>query len=73
MPDGISSELESSIRARGVVIAKTDVSEFYKKGGGSVKCMIGDLGPVESSGSSESAGASGSSASSSEPPSAADR
>jgi hypothetical protein len=23
-----------------------DVSEFLKKGGGSVKCMIGDLGPV---------------------------
>jgi hypothetical protein len=23
-----------------------DVSEFLKKGGGSVKCMIGDLGVV---------------------------
>jgi hypothetical protein len=25
----------------------SDVSEFLKKGGGSVKCMIGDLGVFE--------------------------
>jgi N-dimethylarginine dimethylaminohydrolase len=46
MPEGISPELERAIRARGVTIATTDVSEFYKKGGGSVKCMIGDLGEL---------------------------
>jgi N-dimethylarginine dimethylaminohydrolase len=46
MPDGISRELESAIRARGVEVVKIDVSEFYKKGGGSVKCMIGDLGEL---------------------------
>jgi N-dimethylarginine dimethylaminohydrolase len=46
MPDGISPDLERAIRARGVTIVKVDVSEFYKKGGGSVKCMIGDLGEL---------------------------
>jgi N-dimethylarginine dimethylaminohydrolase len=46
MPDGISPALESAIRARGVTVVKADVSEFYKKGGGSVKCMIGDLGEL---------------------------
>jgi N-dimethylarginine dimethylaminohydrolase len=46
MPDGITAELESAIRARGVTVVKVDVSEFHKKGGGSVKCMIGDLGEL---------------------------
>jgi N-dimethylarginine dimethylaminohydrolase len=44
MPLGISAELEEEIQERGVRVVKVDVSEFYKKGGGSVKCMIGDLG-----------------------------
>jgi N-dimethylarginine dimethylaminohydrolase len=44
MPEGISSELEKAVRARGVEVLKVDVSEFKKKGGGSVKCMLGDLG-----------------------------
>jgi N-dimethylarginine dimethylaminohydrolase len=44
MPAGISPALEARIRAHGTRILKTDVSEFYKKGGGSVKCMIGDVG-----------------------------
>jgi N-dimethylarginine dimethylaminohydrolase len=44
MPDGVSDKLTGQIRERGVRIVKADVSEFYKKGGGSVKCMIGDLG-----------------------------
>jgi N-dimethylarginine dimethylaminohydrolase len=44
MPDGISSRLEDAVRDRGVTVIKVDVSEFHKKGGGSVKCMIGDLG-----------------------------
>ena len=34
------------IRARGVIVLTSDVSEFYKKGGGSLKCMIGDLGEL---------------------------
>jgi N-dimethylarginine dimethylaminohydrolase len=46
MPEGISPTLETAIRTRNVTIAKTDVSEFYKKGGGSLKCMIGDLGDL---------------------------
>ncbi len=46
MPDGISDDLEARIRERGVHVLKTNVSEFYKKGGGSVKCMIGDLGKI---------------------------
>jgi N-dimethylarginine dimethylaminohydrolase len=46
MPDGISPRLEDAVRAWGVSVLKVDVSEFHKKGGGSVKCMIGDLGPL---------------------------
>jgi N-dimethylarginine dimethylaminohydrolase len=46
MPQGITGALERTIRDRAVTILKTDVSEFYKKGGGSVKCMIGDLGEL---------------------------
>jgi N-dimethylarginine dimethylaminohydrolase len=44
VPEGISPALESALRERGVRPLKADVSEFYKKGGGSVKCMIGDIG-----------------------------
>jgi len=39
--------LLAQLRERGVTPVTIDVSEFLKKGGGSVKCMIGDLGPVE--------------------------
>ncbi len=46
MPAGISERLQSAVRERGVTPLLVDVSEFLKKGGGSVKCMIGDLGPV---------------------------
>jgi len=48
MPGGISDALHARVRERGVTPITVDVSEFLKKGGGSVKCMIGDLGPVES-------------------------
>jgi len=48
MPDGVSSRLRDQVRERGVTPIPVDVSEFLKKGGGSVKCMIGDLGPVAS-------------------------
>jgi N-dimethylarginine dimethylaminohydrolase len=44
MPDGLSDKLLGEIRERGVIPVPVDVSEFLKKGGGSVKCMIGDLG-----------------------------
>jgi N-dimethylarginine dimethylaminohydrolase len=47
MPGAVSDELQARVRERGVTPVVVDVSEFLKKGGGSVKCMIGDLGPVE--------------------------
>jgi N-dimethylarginine dimethylaminohydrolase len=49
MPSGVSDRLLDQVRERGVTPVTVDVSEFLKKGGGSVKCMIGDLGPVEDS------------------------
>ncbi len=47
LPAGVSEGLLSEIRERGVRPLAVDVSEFLKKGGGSVKCMIGDLGPMK--------------------------
>jgi N-dimethylarginine dimethylaminohydrolase len=49
MPGGVSERLQAQLRERGVHPVVVDVSEFLKKGGGSVKCMIGDLGPVGAS------------------------
>ena len=46
MPKGITSSLHGEVTDRGVEILSADVSEFHKKGGGSVKCMIGDLGEI---------------------------
>ncbi|MFQ5417108.1 MAG: dimethylarginine dimethylaminohydrolase family protein [Myxococcota bacterium] len=46
MPDSSSQHLRDQVRERGVTPIPVDVSEFLKKGGGSVKCMIGDLGVV---------------------------
>jgi N-dimethylarginine dimethylaminohydrolase len=57
MPGGVSERLQAQVRERGVSPVVVDVSEFLKKGGGSVKCMIGDLGPVEGDGSQQSGGA----------------
>ena len=48
LPGGVSERLLDQVRERGVTPLVADVSEFLKKGGGSVKCMIGDLGPVRS-------------------------
>jgi hypothetical protein len=45
MPAGVTTELQAEVRARGVEPVLVEVSEFLRKGGGSVKCMIGDLGP----------------------------
>ena len=47
LPQGTSQRLLDRIRARGVTPILIDVSEFWKKGGGSVKCMVGDLGPLD--------------------------
>jgi N-dimethylarginine dimethylaminohydrolase len=47
MPGGVSDALQARVRERRVTPITVDVSEFLKKGGGSVKCMIGDLGPVD--------------------------
>jgi N-dimethylarginine dimethylaminohydrolase len=44
MPQGVSARLADTVRACGARVVEADVSEFHKKGGGSVKCMIGDLG-----------------------------
>ena len=69
MPGGVSEQLQAQVRERGVTPITVDVSEFLKKGGGSVKCMIGDLGPVavsEPAGSSASPEASAASADPSE-------
>ena len=44
MPAGVSDRLLAQVHERGVTPMTVDVSEFLKKGGGSVKCMIGDLG-----------------------------
>jgi N-dimethylarginine dimethylaminohydrolase len=46
MPAGITARLHAQIRDRGVELHTADVSEFHKKGGGSVKCMIGDVGEL---------------------------
>jgi N-dimethylarginine dimethylaminohydrolase len=44
LPEGVSPRLLAQLRDLGVTPLTVDVSEFLKKGGGSVKCMIGDLG-----------------------------
>lgn len=44
MPEGVSDKLQNEVESRGVKPVLIDVSEFLKKGGGAVKCMIGDLG-----------------------------
>jgi N-dimethylarginine dimethylaminohydrolase len=43
MPEGVSAALLQQIKERGVTPITIDVSEFLKKGGGAVKCMIGTL------------------------------
>jgi N-dimethylarginine dimethylaminohydrolase len=53
MPYGVSERLQAQVRERGVTPVLVDVSEFLRKGGGSVKCMIGDLGPWTDDGAGE--------------------
>ena len=50
LPAGVSDRLLDQVSERGVKPVTVDVSEFLKKGGGSVKCMIGDLGIVTEGG-----------------------
>ncbi len=47
MPAGVSDALVARLEGLGFPVTRVDVSEFFRKGGGSVKCLIGDLGPVE--------------------------
>jgi N-dimethylarginine dimethylaminohydrolase len=47
MPTGISEDLKRKVEEKGVRVVQVDVSEFKEKGGGSIKCMIGDLGQSE--------------------------
>ncbi len=47
MPKGVSMQLKEQIKERDVTPIEVDVSEFFEKGGGSVKCMILDLGPYQ--------------------------
>jgi N-dimethylarginine dimethylaminohydrolase len=45
LPQGVSAQLQRAVRDRGVEPVTVNVSEFLAKGGGSIKCMILDLGP----------------------------
>jgi N-dimethylarginine dimethylaminohydrolase len=47
MPDGVSDHLLREVRARSIEPLLVNVSEFLAKGGGSIKCMILDLGPSD--------------------------
>lgn len=47
LPQGVTDALLQKIRERGVEPVTVDVSEFLAKGGGSIKCMILDLGPTQ--------------------------
>jgi len=46
MPEGVSDKLLGEIRTRSILPVLINVSEFLAKGGGSIKCMILDLGPT---------------------------
>jgi N-dimethylarginine dimethylaminohydrolase len=45
MPEGVSRQLVNEVQSRSVEPVLVNVSEFLAKGGGSIKCMILDLGP----------------------------
>jgi N-dimethylarginine dimethylaminohydrolase len=46
LPEGVSEALRRQIQERGVEPVLINVGEFLAKGGGSIKCMILDLGPT---------------------------
>lgn len=45
-PKGVSAEVTNRVESLGIPHTEVDVSEFFSKGGGSIKCMLCDLGPV---------------------------
>jgi N-dimethylarginine dimethylaminohydrolase len=45
IPEGISRDLTSLFSKLNLTQTSVDVSEFFQKGGGSIKCMVCDLGP----------------------------
>lgn len=57
MPATATERLRAQVRERGADVVTADVSEFMTKGGGSVKCLIGDLGVLADDASDVSAGA----------------
>jgi len=44
-PVGVSEEVKKKVTDLGIPITEVDVSEFAQKGGGSIKCLLCDLGP----------------------------
>jgi N-dimethylarginine dimethylaminohydrolase len=57
MPEGISNQLVNDVRTRSVEPVLVNVSEFLAKGGGSIKCMILDLGPRDQQPTAQAAAA----------------
>ncbi|MBN1586177.1 MAG: hypothetical protein JW937_01965 [Candidatus Omnitrophica bacterium] len=47
LPHTASPEVLDRIKAKGVEPVRVNVSEFMEKGGGSIKCMVGDLGRID--------------------------
>jgi N-dimethylarginine dimethylaminohydrolase len=47
LPQGVSRDVTDRVAALGLGCTTVDVSEFFRKGGGSIKCLLCDLGPVE--------------------------
>lgn len=45
-PEGVSEEVKRAVSKLNIPFTTVDVSEFFTKGGGSIKCMLCDLGPV---------------------------
>ena len=45
LPALTSESFKKSIHRLGLPYTQVDVSEFLKKGGGSIKCLLCDLGP----------------------------
>lgn len=45
-PEGVSAAVTDRTDSLGIPHTTVDVSEFFSKGGGSIKCMLCDLGPA---------------------------
>jgi N-dimethylarginine dimethylaminohydrolase len=46
IPTGVSGEFKRVVARLGFPCTPVDVSEFFTKGGGSIKCLLCDLGPL---------------------------